>query len=385
MWFFFGFLTLASFVAYSVYERLYSRWHGVDIGSGNQRCRLRLLIRDKKAYGAYIGVDAPAGFHLAFKPERWTDRFSKWAGLSIECQTRDADFDEKIYVVSDDARLCALLRHDAQVRADVLKLFAAADHEPCAVIQVRCGAGRLWVHYKGKRGFNHETAHRLARRLAPTLNALAGRLRDRTPRFGSRLRDPFVWRAIALLAVSTGLALNGLVHLIRLALTTLPFTVDNFGLWQAAILAGASIVTALVLFAILLIGYSARAHLVIAELLLVGSFGAIMTCFIGLRDANMELDAQPATVIETPAIDKRIHRGRRGSRTYYVTVRDWVNVNDSREIRIPSDLYDRMRIGQSVTIRQKPGYLGFRWVESVEPSRNPNGANVVVKPEPGAP
>lgn len=371
MWFFFGFLTLASFVAYSVYERFYSRWHGTYVGKGNQLSQVRLLTRDKKTYGAYIGVDAPAGLHLAFKPERWTDRFSKWAGLSVECQTRDPAFDDKIYVVSDDARLCALLRHDPQVRADVLKLFRAADHEPCVVKQVRCGAGRLWIHIKGKRGFNHETADRLARRLAPTLNALASRLRERTPTIGGRLSDPFVWRAIVLLAISTGLALNGLAHLARLAFTTLPFTVDNVSLWQTAGLAGATIVTALVFFAILLIGYSARAHLVIAELLLVGSFGAVMTCFIELRDANMELDTQPAVVIETPAIDKRIHRGRRGSRTYYVTVRDWIDAGDAREVRIPSDMYDRIRVGQKVVIRQKPGHLGFRWVEDVGPAPGP--------------
>jgi hypothetical protein len=369
MWFYFGFLTLASFIGYSLYERLYSRWRGENVGTGNQSCYFRLLTSKHKALGAYIGVDAPTGYRLAFKPERWTDRLSKWAGLSIECQTRDPGFDERIYIVSDDARLCALLRHDARVRADIQRLFDTANHTPCIVKQIRCGAGRLWIHYKAKKGFSHDAAIKLARRAAPTLNALASRLAEKTPAVGSRLRDPFVWRAIALLATSTGLAINGLVQLLRLTLTDVPFTVDSIGLWQMSLLVGATIVTALVFLAILLIGYSSRAHLVIAELLLIGSFGAVMTSFAELRDANMELDAKPATVIETRALDKRVSRNRR-STTYFVTVPDWIDAAGRREIAVSGSFYDRINVGQTVKVTQKPGYFGFRWVMDFAPAQN---------------
>jgi hypothetical protein len=367
MWFLFGFLTFATFAGYSLYEALYSGWRGEILTFGSRTCRLRLLTAKGRVRGAYLGVDAPEGCYLALKPERWTGRFDRWAGLSVECRTHEPGFDARFNIVSNDTRVCALLREDARARAAVQKLFDSADGLPCRVLQLRCGAGRLWIHLQATRGFHRDTALALAKRVAPILATLATRLDEGARGIGNRLGDPFVRRAVLLLAISTGLALNGLVHASRLGAIEIPFTLDTIELWKLALLGGGSAVAALVTVAVIAIGYSARAHLVIAELLLVGSFGAVMTTFVELRDLNMEFDTRPATAYETVALGKRISRDERAAQ-YLVTVRDWADPGGERTLSVSRDLYDRLRVGAGVAVVQKPGYLGFRWIENVTPA-----------------
>jgi hypothetical protein len=367
MWFLFGFLTLATFAGYSAYERLYSGWRGETLAVGNRTYRLRLLSAKGRVSGAYIGVDAPEGHFLALKLERQTEGFARWAGLSVECKTRDPQFDERVRIVSNDTRLCALLRADARMRATMRKLFDSADGLPCRVQQLRYGAGRLWIHYQAQRGFHRDTALALARRVAPTLATLAIRLDEGARRIGNRAGDPFVRRATVLLAISTGLAINGLVHAFGLGVNEVPFTLDTVELWKLALLGGGSIVAALLTAAVIAVGYSARAHLVIAELLLVGGFGAVMTTFVELRNFNMEFDTRAATAFETVALDRRVSENQRTTR-HLITVRDWTAPAGDRQISVPPDLYDRLRVGAKVKVEQKPGYLGFRWVKDISPT-----------------
>jgi len=105
---------------------------------------------------------------------------------------------------------------------------------------------------------------------------------------------------------------------------------------------------------------------VLIELLLVGSFGAVSTAFTELRDLNIELDQSQAIEYHAKTLDKRISRGRRRSTSYYLYLEDWNRGTFEEKVKVSKLLYNTIAVGDSVSIRQKSGYLGYRWVGSIQ-------------------
>jgi hypothetical protein len=65
---------------------------------------------------------------------------------------------------------------------------------------------------------------------------------------------------------------------------------------------------------------------------------------------------------------KYVHRGRRGSRSYYLVLGDWNGGARARRVQVPYELYLRFAPGQPVRVLQHPGALHVRWVEAIEPA-----------------
>jgi hypothetical protein len=129
---------------------------------------------------------------------------------------------------------------------------------------------------------------------------------------------------------------------------------------------GAALLALLVLAVALFLGRSARAHVVLLEVLLVGSVGAVLTCFVELRDLNMEWDQQPAMRYEVTTVSKRISKSRR-STSYHITVSGWPSKNNTAEIKVTSSLYHRTDRGGELELLQKPGFLKIPWVAALMP------------------
>lgn len=371
MWFVFGFISLIGFVAYSLHQRVTAKWAGTRSVVRRKPYEYEVLVQrvyrsDKtKSVGLRIGVIAPTVYDFSFKPEKWRDWLSKRIGFSVEYQTGDADFDKAVYILSNDARIHATLSQNAALRADILRVFRIVAPHSAALKEVRCSGGRIWVHYKLKTELNQAQIPVLAEQVVPALNRLAADLGRATLAGGPRLYDRFVLRAAIILAISTGLVLNGAAHVARLYFVPIPFTVDNSTLILWSLYCGAGLLTLLVFAVVLFLGRSARAHVVLLEVLLVGSLGAVLTSFVELRDFNMEWDQQPAVRYEVSTVSKRISKGRRRPSTYYVTIHGWPNRGESSEIQVSSTFYHRTDQGGELVLLQKPGFLKIPWVATL--------------------
>lgn len=370
MWFVFGFISLFGFVVYSVHQRTTAKWKGTKSYARRKLYEYEVLVRrtdfdsDATPIGLRVGVTAPALFDFSLKPEKWRDGFSKRIGFSVEHQTGDPSFDKTVYILSNDARIHATLSNTPELRNDILNVFRIVAPHSAVLKEVRCAGGRIWVHYKLKNGLLRAKIPELAERLVPVLHRLASDLSKTTPVGAPRLYDPFVLRAAVVLAISTGLALNGGAHVMRLLFMPVPFTVDSSILILWSFYCGALLLVLLVLVVVIFLGRSARAHIVLLEVLLVGSIGAVATSFVELRDLNMEWDQQPPVRYEVSTVDKRVSRSRR-SRSYYITIRGWPTMNETKEIRVPSSLYHRTEPGKNLDLWQKPGFLKVPWVAAL--------------------
>jgi len=372
MWFVFGFISLIGFVAYSLHQRVTAKWKGTKAYVGRKLYEYEVLVRrdDRgnkvKSVGLRMGVTAPTGYDFSLKPEKWRDWLSKRIGFSVEYQTGEAEFDKAVYILSNDARIHATLSQNAALRTDILQVFRVVAPRSALLKEVRCSDGRIWAHYKLKTELNRAKIPVLAEKVVPALHRLAADLGRATLASTPRLYDRFVLRAAVILAISTGLVLNGATHLARLWFMPIPFTVDNSTLILWSLYCGATLLILLVLAVVMFLGRSARAHVVLFEVLLVGSIGAVMTSFVELRDLNMEWDQQPASHYEVTAVDKRISKRRR-STSYYVTISGWPNKNDTTKIRVSSSLYYRTDRGEKMELIQKPGFLRVPWVAALTP------------------
>lgn len=372
MWFVFGFFSLIGFVVYALRQRATAKWFGMPSSVHRKAYQYEVVVQrvpfrtEPKSVGLRIGVTASTAYDFSLKPEKWRDWLSKFIGFSVEHQTGDAEFDKTVYILSNDARIHATLSQNAALRADILRIFKVVAPHSAVLKEVRCSNGRLWAHYKLKTKLNHAKIPVLAEQVVPALSRLADDLARANVAGAPRLYDRFVLRAAIILAISSGLALNGAAHLFRLLFIPVPFTADNSTLILWSLYCGAGLLALLVLSVVLFLGRSARAHVVLFEVLLVGSLGAVLTSFVELRDLNMEWDQQPAISYEVSAVSKRISEGKR-SKSYYITISGWPNKNTTNEIQVTSSLYYRTGLGRDLVLLEKPGFLKVPWVAAVMP------------------
>ena len=105
--------------------------------------------------------------------------------------------------------------------------------------------------------------------------------------------------------------------------------------------------------------------MVIINLLFIGTFGAVSTSFVELRDINIELDDSISTEYEVKVLDKRISKGSEFT-SYYLYLNDWNNEVTRKEVEVSNGIYHSAFIGDHLIIKQKDGYLNYRWVEGLE-------------------
>lgn len=367
MWFLLGLVSLSVCIAFQIRHRWNRPWDGARGAIRGTPCLSRYVRVKGGTQRLQVGFEVPLCFRFELKRETWADRFFKWVGLSVEKQFGQAGFDRLVYVASNDEHLINRVADSAELRQAAQQLFLV-DTRGCRIRRVHCAHGHLWVDIGRGTLFNRKDdetrLERCAVRLLPHLQRIAQELKASRPQIvGAPERDRFLFRAVVLLSLSSGLAINGLIFLFRALVIDNRFTMDVWALWIFACYTGATIVGVLLLANLWLLGKSARAHLVLLELLLVGSFGAVTSSAAELRDANMEWDRGAVQLLAPAITHKSISRSRRGGTSYYLHVPDWYGNQGTRTIKVSGGLYDRAQVGQVLLIEQRPGYLGIRWAE----------------------
>ncbi|WP_319557505.1 hypothetical protein [Thiomicrorhabdus sp.] len=364
MWFLFGFITLTAFIIYSGYSKFHSLWIGPEEVSNGKRYRYQIKeSRFNFNSELKIGIPTPEKYNFSLKREEQIDRFFKKVGLSVEHQTGDKTFDQHIYIASDDSHLHEQLTHNKELSNFILEQFN--DQSNYSVEEIIGNSGFLWIKLKVPNDFDGMDVVETARTYVPMLYDLSKKFSS--PSSQSTTRDPFIIKAIIILAISSGLAINGFIQFFRISLDKIPFTLDRTDVIFDSIIIGGGMTFILAAAAIFFLKRSARAHLVLIEIFLVGFLGSVSTSFAGLRDVNMEFDTNPAQEYQVEVLDKWSESSRR-STSYYIQTRDWTGENYTRDILISSDFYNKLSHGSKLKVTQSSGYLNYRWVKDIEKS-----------------
>lgn len=370
MWFSVGLVSLCVVLAYQFRHRWHRPWAGLHASTEKGiRHQYRHLSFKGSTYAMEAGVPVPDFFRFELKRETSVDRFFKWVGLSVEKQFGHDGFDRLVYVASNDEHLFNRVADSPALRQAAQRIFVQI-HEGCRVQRVSCAHGQLVARIRRAEVFGGEED--IAQMgycmslVLPFLEELAKTLRaSQQPAMPAARRDRFLLPAVTVLSVSTALAINGFLFLMRPLLFDDAFLVDKARILELTLWLGSFIFLGLLAAYLILLARSARAHLFLLELLLVGSFGAYSTAASELRDANIEWDESPVTVREAPVVSKSTSRTRRGGTHYYLHVRDWQRAVDTRRIPVSRSFYDSTDTGRTLVFEERSGYFQARWARLV--------------------
>lgn len=369
MWFLFGFTTLISFTVYFGIAQFRFKWKGQHASDGVLAYEYLFNEVDKRTRSFEVGVSAPPEFDFVLRREMPIDRIFKYLGLSVEHQVGSDSFDRLVYIVSNDVAFLKNVLSDQIAIDAVVKLFMGLKYE-CAVSEIRCVNGRLWASVNVGKRFGDPASRVSLEKVVPYialhLASISQLLGINRPGSKGTSRDRFILRAACILAMSTGLLVNGAVHSLRIFWGTREFTVDSAQLQLWSVCGGVVVVGFLVVAAVLLLGRSSRTHLVVIEILITGFVGSTLTIFSELRDVNMEWDKSKVELAATKIVTKKTSSSRKGGRHCFLGVQDWRGRSDSVEIRVACDFFARAAVGGGIDMHQRSGYLGVPWVESFE-------------------
>lgn len=376
MWFLFGFLTLSICIIASYMARQSASWKP-DRREGEYE--LKFKTHKGEIVGFLFGVTGVREFDFTVKLETWYDRFFKKLKISKEIQTGDAAFDDLVYILSDNSLLEKKLVASDVVRNAIKNIFNFGQGKKITVERLECHQGRLWIKCSTKNDSIESNVYELvAKPLLPKLFSVAKELNNFDSSEYNRWSDPFVYKSLVVLGVSTGLAVNAGIQLFRTWLGDFPFIVNTNTLLLQSILGGFLIVTGLTIFTLYWLKNSSRTHIVLIELFTVGLLGAVGTAFHEFRDANVEWRQPKPEIIVTELQDhyvakKRRWRFRRGGSIetthYYFLLKDWnCQCDKTYEKEVSEKLYRRLNYYQYVGVVQYPGALGYKWVSDIKPS-----------------
>lgn len=366
MWFLFGLITLISFCSYKAYVKIHASWEGKTGTTQGINYRYDADSSLKGEVKAFkIAIDATEGHDFILKRERSVDRLFKHIGVSREYEIGNSEFDDLIYVISDDKLLHQQLSSSPDLVNAIIRLFSYREGMRNKVTELQCNSGRLWATFSVIEGYQEHQAPFLAPKLVPHLSRIAEHLKAADYRGSVRGKDPFLIKAAIILAISSGLFLNGLTHMFRVHFSYFPINLDKHLLMTDTIIASITIITLLLFVAIRSLGRSARTHIVLIEILITGCIGDGLTTYTQLHEFNMARDRSETQEFITTLVSKS-YSGRKNTH-YYFYIENWTTEPhiSRRKIEVSRELYRSASRGSKLLIKQNSGYLDYRWVSSI--------------------
>lgn len=365
MWFAFGIISLLTFTVYFGHKRYLSHWEGIPGNVSGFKYIHNTAVNKDKTHFIRIGCASDADIDLSIKAETALDRFFKFFGISVEHQVGRDSFDEKLYIINNHSTVCAILSSSKSLQNEITKLVELCYKNKFFFKELHIRNKRIWVKVVPIQKNSAPPASTLAKDMVPLLSLISNLFKSNLPKSTSKLIDPFYLKAAVFLAISTGMAVMGISHLFSLGFINTPFLVEWTELFPLSFVLGSAITMALIMGMFLVLGRTARTHLVLIELITIGYLGAVSSAYVLARDVNIEWDKAPPQQHVLVIHDKSSVRHRRSS-SYYLHVDDWNNPGMRTKISVSYDKYIAFKKGESIQLDQYPGYFGFAWVDDIK-------------------
>jgi len=367
MWFVLGLMSLVVFFSYRLFRKLYWAWGWTDdlgyLKNKGQPYKTRHSSH-KETHWFRFAVVCPPGFHFRIKRETKWDRFAKRIGLSIEQQLDDPEFDESLYLVSDDPALAGELSQVAELRQVIKALFRDPNMRTLV-----CEGRHLVAELKTNAPFaplEYSTGER-GRLIVSALQELALALTWVAEVHGTQRRDSYALRAALLVSLASATLVLGFVEFFRLfQLERGDVMLDAIGLFGLSALAAAVILFLLLGGAAALLRGSSHAHIVMWEVLVSGGLGLLMSTYAVARDINCEWDGEAAKPLMVE-VTRKYQGYRRKYGTYYQI---YLSPLDSgarlpERLEVSYSVYALAEAGGRLVVHVKAGYLGYRWIGAI--------------------
>jgi len=319
-------------------------------------------------------------FEFTLRREGFTDSLAKTFGLVREFQTQDERFDEAVYIGADERGFDEWLAQDADARQAFLDLLGLEAQEYTRVTAITASRGTLRLLALARppmfSSAPDDLALTVATACAPRLKSCVDRLQAfaSTAVYPAAFRDPYAVTVRTLSSLTAGLMLVPLALLLLLQLQTpnVEFATNPFfdRYTGATIVA---VVCGLLVVAFPMLWGSARLHTVLVPLLLCGAMGSVIAAPPLIWEVNAEWDQTTPQRYLTQVLRRYVTSGKHTA--YYVWLSDWHLESDHQELRVDEATYNDLKEGDPVTVSERAGYLGRRWISDLSRDWAAAGSN----------
>lgn len=315
---------------------------------------------EKTKHDASIWTPFKSRFVFKINPEKTWDRFFKYIGLSVEFQTGDKEFDERIYMASDSLSLNKHIASDEELKKLIVEL------SKLGFKQIVVDGSYFKIKLSKEQNFDNTHLANGVR----IYKALLGIEK----KWRGNFSDPFAWKYLFTECIVWSIGVYGFISLYAFYFGEWYFYIDIYPLIELGLIYS----SAACLFLIFLVFYffreSSRAHRIILESALVLIAGVPAAATGLLSDLNIYLDQNKTTTIELLIEDKTTYvvsrsRGTGTTTYYYLHLQQKNNYRFyqiPKTLSVPSELYDRAVQGQYLTIEVSPGRYKFPWFKRMQ-------------------
>ena len=114
--------------------------------------------------------------------------------------------------------------------------------------------------------------------------------------------------------------------------------------------------------------------MILLEVILIGGIGSLLIAYSQLEHVNRAYDESKLEIFDAEILHKTKVLGRRND-SYYIYTEDWNGGKQHQKIRVAFDLYEAASIGGNLSLHQKSGKLGYRWISNLYASNKVNYRN----------
>jgi hypothetical protein len=304
-----------------------------------------------------ISIDAGASFDFSLEHESKGHRFAEMLGFTRKWQTDDPDFDQEIYIASDDPEFYDRLHASADMRRAALNIFLQGANS------ISARSGRLVVSLRRISPLpDDETAEAVVKnlndikRLLPQPEMLGDAPVLHPNALRAKIFNNAVWGSFILGCMAS------------FALIVQPtFVVSQLRLLVLA--AGAGLVVIFVTLAVINILFrgSSLGYDVLKNFLARGVAGIAICSYAGLYFINETYDSSTVGIHDQAIVDKYITYGRHNSTYYHLRLVDWHAPGSSYSFVVNSSTYNQARAGRDMLrLFIHSGYFDCEWIEKYQ-------------------
>ncbi len=363
------FVSVMAFIVYVIFlivrlVRYVMKWDGHDNRTTGSGVRYYWIYIDpgvnpRKRRPGQCEFSLKMRMPFTFTIEREDDahKLAQARGFTNKLKTGDAEFDEKLYIASDDAELNEALQQSSELRWLLLNIFRIGSVQTITSLPKKI---KVMINPHGGGGISREVADRMAEDLQNFCNRLMLPLQQ-TGR--TKILHHYIWRRrlfnfpiISSPILGPGLWLIMLAH--------------SYTIRQQAVLTLYSMLLALILILafIMLIRWafrrSAMGYQVIRHFMVFGIIGTLFYSYTLLHWVDTHFDTSQATVYNQHILNKYATYSKQ-SYVYHVVIQDWHTPEEQYDMVTSQGLYLQVAEGGNIMkLTMHPGFLGCEWIES---------------------
>ena len=358
-----GFVTLFISLIWRLFVT-YGEFGGKGATVDDVPCRYKTIRTRYGITHLRIAIDCDKDLRCEFRHETGFHRLFKQIGLTKEHQTGNAEFDQKIYILSDSTAVQTLMSQSAVVAQSITALMNS-EKQSGQFEELVIQNGDMYVEYKLLGDAEpKDLTPRLAELSVPLMHAIQQEFQRATLPTPKYWMDAIGWRATTLSILFTSLAASAAFQFYAFQKKLGIQLTDHCRLFDDSLLLSACLSALALVLTIGLLGRTSRAHKSVLEALLIGSFAIWGNVYIAMKELTFGLDATPSQTVMATVTDKTMKKGSKGSKTYSLELR-LPNDPVTSRINVHSHFFNQTSPGSTVELKVKQGRLGYPWIEEI--------------------